>query len=98
MKRYISFLLLAGSLTFGTALAQTQASPAVSAPVPSVSQKDTSALIKQRLKAYKAQQKQSMRLAKAQTQLALEQLKLAEITSKTTLQTQLEQAKANVGK
>lgn len=98
-KSIAVLVLMIGSMAaFGQAAAPAPATPSGSAPAPTVQQKDTTQLIKARLKAYKAQQKQSMKLAKAQTKLALEQLKLVEITTKTNADIAGEAAKANAGK
>lgn len=98
MNKLIGVLFLAGTFAFAQTPptqpkpeqpAQTQAAP---------QQKESIALIKAKLKAYRLQQKQSYRLAKAQTQVAIEQYKLQQVTKQTSLLIAVENTKANAEK
>ena len=87
-KKIVGIMLLSGTLAFG----QTVPTSAGTTQMPQ--KPDTAQLIKARLNAFKVEQKQSLALAKVQTKLALQQLKLQQVTDAANKKIAIEQTKA----
>jgi hypothetical protein len=90
--KYLALLLLGASLSVA------QDKPAQTPPQPTTqpaAKPDTASVIKARLKAYQGQQKESLKLAKLQTKLQLEQLKIQKAIADGNRAVAVEQAKNN---
>jgi hypothetical protein len=93
IKFIIALLLITSSFSFAQDTQKTQPPVPPVANVSPAFKPDTPAIIKQRLKQYQAEQKQSLKLAKIQTQMALAQAALTATQAKNARTMAIMQAK-----
>jgi hypothetical protein len=89
MKTIFTLLVLATALSVS---AQSPTNPTPNAPTTTIP--ETPAIVKARFAGYKAEQKESLKLAKLQTKIALEQIRFQEVQRKGATAIAVAQAKA----